>query len=651
MKSRDVGIVFRKELLDLLRDRRSILATIVFPIALFPLLMFGSSRIQQVGERNLSLEVLAVSVEDATHQLEARLRSDTSLVVRAVDDPRAAIARREIFGAVVVNEPIPGPGEDPVRVTILMDDTAERSEVASNRLREHVETWQSELQAARIESIGATGGLVRAVEWESINLASEARMAGDSLGRFMPILLLFLLMNPASVAATDLFSGEKERKTIETLLTSKADRRSIVMGKFLTVILVAVLSTLLFLASSLFFSRVGAVPDDALMATLSLSVPSLLVVILVSIPLAIFLSAILVLVAAQAKSYKEAQTLLLPIMLAALLPAAASLLPGIRIDSIVALVPIANTALAMREALVGNFPVIPLALVILSNALYAGFVLMQAVSYIESEESILGERPPAPGDDTAGAAKEATLFGLATLLLFYYVGVRLQAADLLSGLLVSLWGIILGAAILFAAVKKLPAREAFALRAPRPLALAGAVLLAMPTLFAAHGLFALQSLFVPVPEQLFEAMEQMMDLGNGSLPLLVFAIAVSPGICEEAFFRGLVLGRYREARMPAWKAIFFSALLFGLFHLSIYRILPTATMGAVAGWLTWRTRSIFPAMLFHTLYNGTLVLGETYDFPGESLPTSPVWIASLVAAAVLGALAIASNGCESRSRA
>lgn len=650
MKSRDVGIVFRKELLDLLRDRRSILATIVFPIALFPLLMFGSSRIRQVGERNLSLEVLAVSVQDPTEQLEQRLRSDTSLAVRAVDDPRAALSRREIFGAVLVHEAIPGPGEDPVQVTILMDDTAERSEVASRRLREHVEEWQGELQAARIESMGATGELTRAVEWESVNLASEARMAGDSLGRFMPILLLFLLMNPASVAATDLFSGEKERKTIETLLTSKADRRSIVMGKFLTVILVAVLSTLLFLASSLFFSRIGAVSDDALMATMSLSVPSLLVVILVSIPLAIFLSAILVLVAAQAKSYKEAQTLLLPIMLAALLPAAASLLPGIRIDSIVALVPIANTALAMREALVGNFPVIPLTLVVLSNALYAAFVLTQAVKYIESEESILGDRPPMAGDEASSAAREATLYGLGTLLLFYYVGVRLQAADLFSGLMVSLWGIILGAAILFVALKKLPMREAFALRAPRPLALIGVVLLTLPTLFAAHAIFALQSIFVPVPEQLFEAMGQMMDLGNGSLPLLVFAIAISPGICEEAFFRGLVLGRYREARLPAWKAILFSALLFGLFHLSIYRILPTATMGAMAGFVTWRTRSIFPAMLLHTLYNTTAVLGETYEFPLEELPTSPLWITGLVLLAILGAISIASKGSESRSR-
>lgn len=602
----------------MLRDRRSVIASIILPVLLFPVLLYGSRRLEELRENQLSDEPVTVALSGSLLPLEERIDADPLLVRADRTDPRRALEDGAVQAGLELPGRLPDPGGDPAEIVVYYDESEELSRLALRRVEGVVDSLRESLQRERLDAIEAAPEILAVIDFEETNLASEERMAGGKLGAGIPIFLVFLLLNGASYAAVDLFSGEKERKTIETLLTSLADRRSVVTGKFLAVFTVAELTTVLFILSNLVSSLLGLTGEMG-RESLAISPLTALILFAVTMPLGAFVSAVLVYVASHSNSYREAQTLILPITFAAVVPAVLGVMPGVRLASVICLVPIANVTVAVREGLVGNFPILPLALVFVSNLVYAGWVLARATRFLESEALILGPSAAEPVliHGERSLVRQVVVFYFAELLALYYIGSAIQAENLMGGLLITLWVMILVPSLLFARWHRIPFSDAFSLRPARITAFIGAVLLAPATLLLANAAFRLQSRFVPVPDELFAEMEGLFNVQEGNLALIFFAIAISPGICEEMLFRGLLLGRFRR-QMPPWRAVVLGGFLFGLFHLSIYRILPTALMGTVAGTLVVATGSIFPAMGLHAAYNGIVVLSGRWE-----------WLASL----------------------
>jgi sodium transport system permease protein len=121
----------------------------------------------------------------------------------------------------------------------------------------------------------------------------------------------------------------------------------------------------------------------------------------------------------------------------------------------------------------------------------------------------------------------------------------------------------------------------------------------------------LQGFFISIPAEYLRALENLVAADEVSrLPWLLLVMAVTPAICEELVFRGVLL-QGLLGRLSAWRAIALSALVFGAFHLSFetaIRFLPTAFLGVVLGYAVWRTRSIFVGMAMHLVNNATVVL-------------------------------------------
>ncbi len=612
MNRTDVGTVFRKEIIDLLRDRRSVIASIVLPVILFPVLMFGSNRLEEMRERELEEEEMSFALEGSMEAFEDLLGEDILLKRVEVDDLTQALTDDEIQAGIILPDHLPLPGEPTADLAILFNESSDRSRVARDRVVDHVSEWREMLQQDRLEALGASDGIIAVLDRVEINIASAEKMAGGRLGAGIPILIVFLLINGASYVAVDLFSGEKERKTIETLLTSVVDRRSVVAGKFLAVFTMAQASTLLLIISNLLYSILG-LTGEAGRNSLTISPGTALMVIAVTFPLGIFVSAALVYLASHAKSYREAQTLMLPVTLVAILPAVLGILPGTRLESIICIVPITNVAVAIREGLVGNYPVFPLIMVVVSNLVYAAWVLSMATRFLESEALILGRAAgPTLIRGERSLVRPVILFYFAELLALYYIGAAIQAENLMGGLLITLWVLLLIPSIIFAHWNRIPWKRAFAMNRPSLSSLLGAILIAPATLLLANAAFQLQSQFVPLPEELFGELEGLLGGEEGGILLALFAVAISPGFCEEMLFRGLILGRLRKG-MTSWRAVVLGGLLFGLFHLSIYRILPTALMGMAAGALVLLSGSIFPAMTLHAVYNGIVVLSSHFE--------------------------------------
>jgi sodium transport system permease protein len=157
----------------------------------------------------------------------------------------------------------------------------------------------------------------------------------------------------------------------------------------------------------------------------------------------------------------------------------------------------------------------------------------------------------------------------------------------------------------------------------------------------------------PPPESLVRALERLVRLTDDGAPLWVVwvVIAVTPAICEEALFRGFILSGLR--RLGPVPAIGISALLFGIAHASIYRLLPTFFLGIVFGIIVWRTGSLLCSMVAHALNNGVLAtMTESQDVarwfgvqPGaDALPWMPTLYGTFVAIAALFVLVATSEG-------
>lgn len=92
-----------------------------------------------------------------------------------------------------------------------------------------------------------------------------------------------------------------------------------------------------------------------------------------------------------------------------------------------------------------------------------------------------------------------------------------------------------------------------------------------------------------------------MGLDEPSLILVLYSVLIGP-VCEELIFRGLTL-KYAKRAMPFWVANFLQALLFGVFHMNMIQGVYAFVVGIVLGFICEKSRSIYPSMLFHILFN------------------------------------------------
>lgn len=152
------------------------------------------------------------------------------------------------------------------------------------------------------------------------------------------------------------------------------------------------------------------------------------------------------------------------------------------------------------------------------------------------------------------------------------------------------------------------------------------------------------NLQLPLPQSWIDldksqmAMIEQLLKGDMWLVVLLFHVAVVPGICEEVMFRGFILRAFERSMAP-WLAIALTGTLFGLYHLRMTQALPLILLGILITWLVWRTGSLQVVILVHFLNNGIGVLAARF-FPevvfdptfNETLP--PVWMLALSAIAV-----------------
>ena len=634
MKARIVRTIFFKELLDTFRDRRTLIAMVGVPVVLYPALFILATQatlIQQSRMEKTRAKV-AVTGEDAS-RIVGWLEAEEKIEVTPSDDPLADLDAGKLDAVVTVPAGVAEALETggTAEIEIAYDAAEVVSRKASDRIEEVMRKARDALIQDRVDRQGlvATFATPLKLTWE--NVAPPSKTAGSILGTILPLLMVVMLGVGAFYPAVDLTAGEKERGTFETLLSTPTSKMEIVFGKFFAVFTLSMLTGLLNLASmiaTLLFQLTqimnAAEGSDFALDITDIPPQTFAAILLVLIPLSLFISAMMMTVALLAHSFKEAQNYVTPFFMALIVPASIVAIPGVELTPGTQFIPVGNVSLLFRDLMMGKASLDAVFIVFLVTMVYALIALVIATWMFQREEVILSEESGIPLTFNRDRIEPREVPSLGTslgifavvMLLIFYGATYAQTRHLHVGLVLTQYALILAPVLLAVWYVKADLKATLNLRPARWGAALGTLLMAPAWVVISIQLGVYHNRVLPAPPEMLELAEKLFAVSDlpGGVWTLLFIVAVSPAICEEVLFRGLLLSGFRQ-RLPQWVAILAVGVLFGFFHLSIYRLIPTGLTGIFFTYLVLRSGSIYLAMFAHVVLNGLSILIETGNFP------------------------------------
>jgi len=398
MSLRNVGIVYRKELTEALRDRRTLISTILVPLLLFPVLSvgFASLAVALVGKAKEEVpKVMLRGGEDSPIVVEGLRKLDKIQIVPETPGWKDQIINKEIRAAVEIP---PGFQADVNQqksetVKIFNYQGEIKSEFATDKVETYMKEYRDKVVKERLAAKNLAETVLKPFEVKRENVAPEEKVSGAVFGGLIGYMVILLCMTGAMYPAMDLTAGEKERGTMETILSSPISRMHLVLGKFF-LILTAALGTaaLSVLSMGVSFSALNHYAGQtaggraaAAEFLLKLGPKAVISVFLMALPVAVLFSATLMTIALFAKTYKEAQSYLTPMTFVVIIPAVAAMLPGVELTSKLALVPILGTSLLCKELVASTYHWNLIAVIFLSNCVYAAVALFLAIKMFQRE--------------------------------------------------------------------------------------------------------------------------------------------------------------------------------------------------------------------------------------------------------------------------
>ena len=409
MNWNNIVTVYLKELKDSLRDRRTLLSTIIIPTLVMPLLTFGIGKVATtvVNKAREEIPVIVILGGEDSPGVVAQLKQSKKLRVAASpDDWKQRINDKKIRAAVQLPAGFEAglkAGAAPA-VTIYYYEGELKSQLGVGEVERFLRELRDQTITARLAERSLPATLAKPFDFKRENVAPPEKVGGAIFGGIVPYLIIILCFSGAMYPAMDLTAGEKERGTMETLLCSPVARVDIVLGKFLMVLtgslsamgfMLLSMGTTAAIAGTLFAggsagAKVAAASqgrDAVVVSVMPVIDPlGLFGVLAMVFPVAVMFAAVAFTVALFAKSYKEAQSYLAPLMIVVIMPAVVGMLPGIDLNARLALVPLLNLSLVCKEMLSGVWHWNYIALIFGSSCVYAAVALALAVKMFNRED-------------------------------------------------------------------------------------------------------------------------------------------------------------------------------------------------------------------------------------------------------------------------
>lgn len=681
MQWNNVRLIFLREMRDQLRDRRTLFLIAVLPLLLYPLLGMSFFQFSQFM-RNNTAEVLVVGADgleemDWLPQLLDDDRFAPSLFSDAVErdnlqvttslspgpqeeqpdgpqPPRAQVIQRSqqrlADGRLQVVVEFPqnfreglantrqalqdrtgGGAVDLPEPLIYFNSANEKSKIAQMRVERVLRTWRTQVTQKNLVDSNVPVEATRTFKLEPRDVAEPGTRRAAIWSKILPFVVLIWALTGAFYPAVDLCAGEKERGTLETLLTSPALRREIVWGKLLTVMLFSSATALLNLGSlgltgKFVVAQLSQVPGLGESEALALpALSSLGWLVAALLPLSALFSALCLACAAFARSTKEGQYYLMPLMLVTMPLMLLPMSLGVELNLGNSLIPLTGLALLLRSLIEGQYAqALPYVVPVIGVTLICCLLAIrwaeeqfnsESVLFRESERLELGRwlrsliRDRGETPTLAQAVLCVALIGAVQFFITIALSAQGEQSDfayLAKAIFISQTVCILTpVAMMTVFLTGNPAKTLLLDRVPRFTHIATALALAL----AVHPLsiqlgYWISQLYPMSAETLASAEALETTLFGGSAwwaPFLL--IAVLPAFCEELAFRGFVLSGLRHLGHKWW-AIGLSAVAFGMVHLFLQQKMSAAAVGVIIGYLAVQTGSLWPCIVFHATHNG-----------------------------------------------
>ena len=392
--------VFRKELADMLRDKRTLISMIAVPVVIMPLLILGMGALtaSTVSKaRKETPRVMVLGESNSPSLMRAMRALDHVTIVPPSQDFTNQISEKTIRAAAEIPEKFDEAMEEGIlaSVKIYVYEGEIKSGFAAQTLERFFRDYRDDAVRLRLEQRQLPKHFIRPFEIERQNVAPASKVTGNILGGVLPYMVILLCMIGGMYPAMDLTAGEKERGTMETLLCSPVHRVNLVLGKFLMVLTAALTTALLSILSIAGTFQIGkralggSMSSEAGTMALSIDPWSVLGVFAMVLPVAFMLSAAQLAISLFARSFKEAQTYVTPLIFLTIIPSMVSLAPGIELNLKLALVPILNVSLVCKEIMTGTWHWPYIAVIFGSTTLLALGALFLAVKLFQREKVLL----------------------------------------------------------------------------------------------------------------------------------------------------------------------------------------------------------------------------------------------------------------------
>ena len=402
--------VYLKELLELTRDKKTLIFTILLPILVMPVIMIGFGAISaKITKKAVDENLTYAIVGEAYYpELAMALSDNDSITLKKFDqnsDLEQLIRDNKIRFAIKIPEDTPTKLNDGLtaEIDVIYNDSSTTSGIIYRRVSKSLELLEESLAALRISNLGLSeaqgDGLLEPIKLKKISTANKRESIGEKIGGFLPYILILLGLTGAMYPAIDLGVGEKERGTLETLLLTPIPRFHIVFAKFLVIFTTSFLAVFFSLISfgliitvfgPMMFSRMSAGGNEAVTELLntfaSISMLDVLLMFLMLAPTAAIFASLLLSVSIYARTFKEAQNYMSPLMMLAIFPLVLAFLPGVKLDWFWASIPLTNVALAIKEIFKGTIDYNMLFVIFGSTTVVAGALLYLCSWWFQREQ-------------------------------------------------------------------------------------------------------------------------------------------------------------------------------------------------------------------------------------------------------------------------
>jgi sodium transport system permease protein len=395
--------VYKKELKELLRDKKTLMFVVALPVLIFPIIFavmaFISSQAALEADQKVNTYVIingeyAPEFTNKVFYHKSFELYKGSKTFNTIEELKAGVTAGDIDMGIY----LPSNAEDTLdsgeqsKWEVVFND-AKSINFLFDRVKELAQEYSDVLQAKKLKSFGVKESTHKAIltpiEVVKVDTADKRENLGEKIGGFLPYLLIPLVLMGATYPAIDLGAGEKERGTLETLLLTPITRTELVLGKFITLLTTSIASTTITVVSMGCWVAVAlafADLDFIKTAFSTLAVTDLLMIFVLLLPLAAIFSSLALAISIYARTFKEAQNYMAPLSMGVFFPIIISIMPNMELTAKTAFIPVTNVALAIKDIIKGTVDYTFVGLIFLATALIAGALLAFCVKWFNRED-------------------------------------------------------------------------------------------------------------------------------------------------------------------------------------------------------------------------------------------------------------------------